>query len=135
MTPKQSIFPTIEHIAWQVEDPDAVAAWYGEHFGFTIRRHFNNAARAQFLADTSGNVIFEIYNNPKAPVPDYRNQDPLTLHIAFKVDSVQAARDALLAAGGEIVDDCNTTAAGDDLVMMRDPWGFPVQFVKRAEPM
>jgi hypothetical protein len=24
---------------------------------------------------------------------------------------------------------------GDDLAMLRDPWGFPVQLVRRAKPM
>jgi hypothetical protein len=28
-----------------------------------------------------------------------------------------------------------TTAAGDNLIMMRDPFGFPIQLCKRAKAM
>lgn len=135
MTSNASNFPGIEHVAWQVESPGEVAEWYARNFGFTLRRKFDNAAQAHFLADAAGRVIFEIYNNSKAPVPDYRAQDPLVLHIAFKVDAPKDTRDALLNAGASVVDDYAVTAAGDELVMMRDPWGFAIQLVKRSAPM
>jgi len=28
-----------------------------------------------------------------------------------------------------------TTDSGDELVMLRDPWGVSIQFLKRADPM
>lgn len=125
----------VEHIAWQVEDPDAVAEWYGEHFGFTVRRRLNNAARALFLADASGHVVLEIYNNPAAPVPRYSDQSPLLLHLAFAVTDPVAVRDALLQAGASIAEELVVTPAGDQLVMMRDPWGFAIQLVCRKEAL
>jgi hypothetical protein len=27
------------------------------------------------------------------------------------------------------------TGDGDEIAIVRDPWGIPIQFVKRAEPM
>ena len=125
----------IEHSAWQVQDPVAVAAWYGENFGFTILRKFDNPAQAHFLADAAGRVVLEIYNNPKLAVPDYGAMDPLLLHIAFLTSDPAAVRDRLLPAGASLVDDLFITPAGDELVMLRDPWGFPVQLVKRASPL
>ncbi|GEM_PF-457451 len=125
----------VEHVAWQVQDPAAMAAWYGENFGFTILRKFDNPARAHFLADAAGRVVFEIYNNPKVAVPDYPSMDPLHLHIALSTDDPAGMRDRLLGAGATLVDDLVVTAAGDELAMLRDPWGFAVQLVRRKVPM
>ena len=125
----------LEHVAWQVEDPVAVAAWYGQHLGFTVRRKVDQPPYPHFIADASGAVMIELYHNPALPVPDYRAQDPLLLHLAFVVTDLPAERARLLAAGATIAADTVTTPAGDQLLMLRDPWGFPVQLVTRAAPM
>ena len=125
----------LEHIAWQVADPPAVAAWYGRHLGFTVRRKVDQPPHTHFIADASGVVMIELYHNPSVPVPDYAGQDPLLLHLAFVVTDLAAERARLLAAGATVAADTVTTSAGDQLLMLRDPWGFPVQLVTRAEPM
>lgn len=125
----------LEHVAWQVQDPTSVAAWYAENFGFTILRKINNVARAHFLADPAGRVVVEIYNNPKAVVPKYSTMDPLHLHIAFSSDNPAAMRDRLLGQGATLVEDLVVTPVGDELAMLRDPWGFPFQLVKRKVSM
>ncbi len=89
----------IEHTAYQVEDPVAVARWYVEHLGLTVKRAQNERPFGQFLADDGDTVMLEFYNNPKVRVPDYRAIDPLILHIAFWTDDVEATRARLLAAG------------------------------------
>jgi len=61
--------------------------------------------------------------------------NPLSLHIAFMVDDGKAICDKLVAAGATVAGDVNITPAGDEIAMLRDPWGVPIQFVKRAEPM
>jgi glyoxylase I family protein len=61
--------------------------------------------------------------------------DPLLLHVAFMVDDVAAVRQKLIAAGATPVDEITTTPAGDQLTMLRDPWGLAIQFVHRADPM
>ena len=125
----------VEHAAWQVEDPVAAAEWYVEHLGMRVVRSDGPPAYARFLADATGRVLLEIYNNPRVSVPDYRRTDPLIIHLAFAVDDVGAERDRLVAAGASVVQDLNRTEAGDQLAMLRDPWGFPIQLVKRAQPM
>jgi glyoxylase I family protein len=125
----------IEHSAWTVEDPVAAADWYVEHLGMQIVRANDAPAYAHFLADATGRILLEIYNNPKVQCPDYRNTDPLIIHLAFAVDDVPAERDRLLAAGATVADEVTTTDAGDEMCMLRDPWGFPIQILKRAEPM
>lgn len=125
----------IEHCAYQVEDPVAAADWYCKHLGFTVKRGHKDRPWVRFLADDADAVMLEFYNHPNATVPDYRNQDPLICHIAFKCDDLAGTRARLAAAGATPVGDVTTTIDGDELVMMRDPWGLPIQFAKRVNPM
>ncbi|MGB7157909.1 MAG: VOC family protein [Tepidisphaeraceae bacterium] len=125
----------IEHVAWQVQDPEAVAAWYGEHLGFRIVRKNDDPARTHFIADHSGKILVEIYNNPAAAVPDYGKMHFLQLHLAFAAADPAGTRDRLLAAGCTIAEALRQTPAGDTLVMLRDPFGFAIQLCKRAKPM
>ena len=125
----------IEHTAYQVEDPVAVARWYVEHPGLTVKRAQNEQPFGQFLADDGNAVMLEFYNNPKVAVPDYRDIDPLILHIAFWADDVEATRARLLAAGASVEGEAVVTPAGDHVAMLRDPWGLGIQFVHRAQPM
>ncbi len=125
----------IEHIAWQAKDPVALAAWYTEHMGFVVARRGKGPTLAHFLADSSGHVIIEVYNNPAAPIPDYPSMPPQVLHLAFAVADVKETRDRLVQAGATVAEDFSITHAGDELAMLRDPWGFPLQLVKRAVRM
>jgi catechol 2,3-dioxygenase-like lactoylglutathione lyase family enzyme len=125
----------VEHIAWQVPDPVALAEWYTQHMGFQVVRRGKGPSLAHFLADSSGRVVIEVYNNPAATIPDYPAMNPLMLHLAFAVADMIETRDRLVQAGATIAEEITTTHAGDDLAMLRDPWGFPIQLVKRAQPM
>jgi len=123
----------LEHFALQVPDPVAMADWYVKHLGCTIARTGGEPSHGRFL--TVGGVLFEIYRNPKAVVPDYSTIDPLLVHLAFSSANLKADRDRLVKAGARVVDEIATTPAGDEIMMLRDPWNIPIQFVKRAEPM
>jgi catechol 2,3-dioxygenase-like lactoylglutathione lyase family enzyme len=125
----------IEHTAYQVEDPVAVAAWYAAHLGLRVKRAQQDRPFTHFLADDGDAVMIEFYNNPKARVPDYRQIDPLALHIAFTADDVAGVRERLLAAGATAEGPVTRIDSGDELAMLRDPWGLPIQFVRRATPM
>src|SRR5882724_9485294 len=125
----------IEHVAFNVADPIAMAHWYVEHLEMRVVRTSGPPTQAHFLVDAAGQSIIEIYHNAKAPVPDYCKLDPLVLHLAFAVDDVRATRARLLQAGATAEGEMTTTPGGDDLAMLRDPWGFAVQLVKRAVPM
>ncbi len=124
----------IEHIAFDVQDPCAIAAWYVEHLGMKVVRKGPPPGYGHFLADSSGQVMIEIYNNPKVAPPDYHKLDPAILHLAFCCDDVPAVRQRLIAAGatpaGEVVHD-----GGDVIAMLRDPWGLPIQLARRERPM
>lgn len=125
----------IEHVAFQIADPPAAARWYAEHLGLVVRRAEPASPFGHFLADAAGAVMLEFYNNPKAPVPDYRAIDPVALHVAFAADDVRSTRARLLAAGAQAEGDVAVNDGGDELAMLRDPWGLPIQLVRRRAPM
>lgn len=126
----------VEHVAFMMPDPPAAAAWYVVHLGLQIVRYQESDPWAHFLADEDGHVMLEIYTDGEGgQIPDYRAMDPLVLHLAFVSDNMQADRDRLLAAGASAQGDIVVTPVGDQLAMLRDPWGFCIQLAQRAEAM
>ena len=124
-----------EHFAINVDDPPVVAAWYVEHLQMQIVRHVGEPTHMHFLADSTGRVMMELYNNPPDLIPDYAAQDPQVLHMAFAVEDMEGAIVHLEAAGAKKVGGPGQTPFGDVLAMVRDPWGFAIQLTQRAEPM
>ena len=125
----------IEHVAYQVPDPVALADWYVEHLGMTIKRFQTASPFARFLADDGDAVMIEVYCNPAIPMPDYRAIDPLLRHLAFWADDVAATRARLIAAGATSEGEVVISEAGDHLAMLRDPWGLAIQLVRRQDAM
>ena len=80
----------VEHVACNVSDPAAMAAWYVDNLGMRILRRNTAAPYIHFLADARGQVAIEIYSNAADPVPDYRAQHPLRFHLAFAADDPDA---------------------------------------------
>jgi len=125
----------LEHVAINVENPVEMAKWYCENLGMKIVRKGPPPVNMHFISDAGGNMMLEVYHNPPNTVPDYASMNPLTLHIAFMVDDVEGTYRKLVAAGATVATEITITDSGDKLVMLRDPWGVPIQFLKRAKPM
>ena len=125
----------IEHAAFQVADPVALARWYVDHLGLRVKRAQAESPFGHFLADDGDGVMLEFYNNPALPVPAYNEIDPLALHLAFLADDVNATFDRLVRAGATPVGEAKPNDAGDAIAMLRDPWGLPLQLVSRVRPM
>jgi catechol 2,3-dioxygenase-like lactoylglutathione lyase family enzyme len=135
LDPLKDFLMDIEHVALNVPDPVAAAAWYVRHLGLQVIRSLSEAPFTHFLADSSQRVLVEMYANTKALVPDYQAMDPMIFHIAFVSADVRAERERLLAAGASSAGDLTITPAGDEMTFLRDPWGVPLQLVKRAVPL
>ena len=123
----------IEHVAFNVADPVAVAEWYCKHCGLRIVRHIPQPAQTHFLADSDSTVL-EIYCNPPDQVPDYRKMDPLLFHLALASSDPVADSKRLMAAGATFVDEVKLPD-GSHLMMLRDPWGVALQLCKRGRPL
>jgi len=124
----------IEHFAINVADPIAMADWYVKQLGMTIARKMDGGPNTHFLADTSGQVMLEIYNNPPDEVPPYADMNPLLVHLAFVCENPEEKRAELEKAGATFAEEVRIKD-GSHLVMMRDPWGLAIQLCKRGVPM
>lgn len=124
----------IEHFAINVENPLEMADWYVDHLGMKVVRQDKTEPYMTFLADDSGRVMIEIYKNPVDEVPDYRNMNPLIVHIAYVSENPTKDKDRLVKAGAKVESDDHLDD-GSHLVMLRDPWGVCIQLCKRGTPM
>jgi len=125
----------IEHIAFNVNDPGAVAQWYAQNLNLKIIRKHGPPTHAHFLAAAPGQAMLEIYTNPAGKVLDFREISALSTHLAFSVKNLSEARERLIRAGGTADGEVSRNPEGDELAIVRDPWGFPIQLVRRVKPM
>ena len=125
----------VEHVAFLVDDPEAVADWYCANLGMRVIRAGGPPANARFLLDAAGNTMFEIYASEDLTTPDYLSMHHSVLHLAFHADDVRVECAGLIAAGATWVNEPDENDAGDTMAMLRDPWGLAVQVLKRKEPM
>jgi len=124
----------LEHVAFNVQDPPAVADWYVQQLGMTIVKREDAPYHTRFLADDSGLMLVELYCNPSDAVPRYAEMHPLVLHLAFVSADPETDKNRLLAAGATLVSE-GRPDENTHLVMLRDPWGFAIQLCKRGVAM
>jgi glyoxylase I family protein len=122
-----------EHFALNVPDVRAAAAWYVAHLGLSVRRARMDPPYTHFLSDETGRVFLELYTNPSDPVPDYSSQHPLRVHFAFATTMARTEKTRLEKVGASVAAE-ETLADGTLLIMLRDPWGVPLQLCQRAAP-
>jgi len=120
-----------EHAALNVPDAAAMADWWIRNCGMHAVLARKDPPYTHFLADETGRTVLEMYTNTAAPITDYAHQPPACLHIAFAVPDATAALERLLAAGATLLDN-QRLPDGTHLVMLRDPWGVPLQLCKRT---
>jgi catechol 2,3-dioxygenase-like lactoylglutathione lyase family enzyme len=121
----------MEHVALNVSDPVAMAAWYKEHLGFEIAKSLTTPPYTTFLRESSGTMMIEIYCNPPDQVPSYFEMNPLQLHLAFVSEDPEADKSRLLSAGATLANDAHLPD-GSHLITLRDPWGLAIQLCKRS---
>ena len=111
-----------------------MAAWYVEHLGMRVVRQSPDPPHIHFLADAAGRAVIEIYRNAGDAIPDYAAMNPIRFHIAFAATDPDAAGAALVTVGATFIDE-RTMPDGSRLLMLRDPWGIPLQLCKRPTPL
>jgi len=122
-----------EHIGINVPDAIAMARWYEENLYVTILKKMDSVPYTHFLGDSTGRVFLEIYTNKEAKIPDYNKQDPLIFHIAFETMDPEKMAKKLVEKGATMVEKVQPDEKSV-LIMMRDPWGIPLQLCKRSSP-
>jgi lactoylglutathione lyase len=97
------------HIALEVGDIDEALAWYGRIFEFSLR----SKSKTQAFIDL-GDQFIALQKGRKQPSDDGR-------HFGLVVDDKETARQALVAAGVELLP--------GQFLDFRDPWGNRVEIV------
>jgi uncharacterized glyoxalase superfamily protein PhnB len=124
-----------EHLALNVSDPQAMTNWYAENLGYKVLRKGGPPTYGTFISDAGGHVMYELGINAQYPVIDFSKVLTSALHFAYTVDDVWSVRNALIAAGATLAEEVRETNTGDQVLVLRDPWGFAIQFIKRGEAM
>ncbi|WP_339655732.1 VOC family protein [uncultured Maribacter sp.] len=122
---------TFEHFALNVVDINGVVNWYCTHLGLTIANQQKESPFMTFLADSTGRVVIEFYKREDELAEDYRNKHPLTFHVAFVSENADEDKKRLLNAGASYFEEI-LKEDGSHLVMLRDPWGMPLQLCQRT---
>ncbi len=122
-----------EHFAVNVTDIGKVVEWYTENLDLTVVSEQKEYPFMNFLADTTGRVIIEFYQRSDAKATDFWNTHPLTFHVAFVSDNAQQDRERLEKRGASFVEEI-IKEDGTHIIMLRDPFGMPIQLCKRAVP-
>ena len=123
-----------EHFALNVPDARATSLWYVNHLGLAIVRSTEDAPYTKFMADETGRVIMELYTDTSVSIPDYGAASPLNFHVAFIAEVAKPTQTRLASAGASPFKEV-ILADGSVLVMMRDPWGVPLQFCQRTKAL
>ena len=123
-----------EHFALNVEKPIEVAKWYVDNLEMKIAKGSHESPYAHFLADKTGRLVIEIYKNDSAEIIDFKSKHPLEFHFAFMVKNAEETKNRLLSAGANFVEELKPED-GSHLVMLRDPFGIPLQLCERGIPM
>ncbi|SHJ56392.1 Glyoxalase-like domain-containing protein [Arenibacter nanhaiticus] len=120
-----------EHFALNVHHIDQVIHWYTTHLGLTIFSTQKKPPFMTFLADSTGRVMLELYFRPDEPITNFSDYHPLTFHVAFVSENAEEDKNRLTAQGASFVKEVRKDD-GSHLVMLRDPWGMPLQLCQRT---
>lgn len=120
-----------EHFAVNVTDVSKTVQWYTKNLGLIVVSEQKEAPFMNFLADTTGRVVIEFYHRPDALITDFNNAHPLTFHVAFVSENAQADRERLVQQGAVYVEEVKKQD-GTHIIMLRDPFGMPLQLCQRA---
>ncbi|MCB0732474.1 MAG: VOC family protein [Ignavibacteriae bacterium] len=123
-----------EHFALNVENPIEAANWYVKNCEMKIVRGSDKPPYAHFIADKTGRLAIEIYKNDSAAIIDLNSKHPLEFHFAFMVKNAEETKQKLLANGATFFEELHLED-GSHLVMLRDPFGVPLQLCQRGVPM
>ncbi|MDO6604076.1 VOC family protein [Arenibacter palladensis] len=122
-----------EHIALNVKNVEDIKDWYVANVGLKVVSEQSQAPFMTFLEDSTGRVILELYHRPEEEITNFKTKHPLSFHMAFVSQNAEKDKTRLLDKGASYVEEI-TKEDGSHLVMLRDPWGMPLQLCHRAKP-
>ena len=122
-----------EHIALNVKNVEDIKDWYVANVGLKVVSEQSQAPFMTFLEDSTGRVILELYHRPEEEITNFKTKHPLSFHMAFVSQNAEKDKTRLMDNGASYVEEI-TKEDGSHLVMLRDPWGMPLQLCHRTKP-
>jgi glyoxylase I family protein len=123
----------IEHIGLLVSDAHGMARWYEEHLGFVNRRTgTDSVGGVDFISDPDQEAMLELFSNSELRMTDWTTLPPTQVHIALCSEDPEADSLRLQAAGATFIERAVRKGPGDELLLLRDPWGVVLQLAKRG---
>jgi methylmalonyl-CoA epimerase len=99
----------IDHVAIAVNDLDAAVAWYGATFGATVEhreRVEHDGVEEALLKVADSYIQLLTPTRDDSPVAKFLEKKGEGLHhVGYRVESCQEAFDAVVAAGGRLIDE------------------------------
>ncbi len=92
-----SIVNGIHHVALAVNNFEESYKFYTEGLGFTLYAKWGSPEKTIALLDMGNGEYIELFSNGTGK----EEQDSRYIHLAFKVDDVEAAYNKAIAAGGK----------------------------------
>ncbi len=126
----RSVNARFEHIAINVPDPAAMVKWYTDNLGMKMIRGSFAPKASAFLADSGMHMMMEVLHNVDYPVLESGKIHQTSMHIAFVTPDIVQTQKQLVATGATITDSLRKTDSGDQVLVLRDPWGLAIQFIQ-----
>jgi uncharacterized glyoxalase superfamily protein PhnB len=124
-----------DHLELNVSDTHEKAKWYVKNLNFKIISQSDGPSHNMLISDADENMMLELNQDSNSPMLEFEKIDYNSFHLAFSVDDIVLIKEKLISAGAKLAEDIKKTANGDQVLMLRDPWGQPIQFVKRVKSM
>lgn len=120
----------LEHVGLAARDPVALRDWYARVVG--AREVFcNHETPPAFLLALAGGALLEVYPADSSNADASQNRMAGWRHLALRVDSIEAARDALSAAGVDFREPIKPAGGGGRVLFFEDPEGNLLHLVER----
>ncbi len=121
-----------EHIAFLLPNPGKAVEWYCSNLDMKI---VNKGKGSIFVTDSARNIMLEFLINNEVKPLNFRKINVLSLHIAFHTKNAEMLKKKLIGNDATVESDLTTTDSGDKIMILRDPWGIPIQLVERKNPI
>lgn len=125
----------VDHVALEVADLESSVQRLAQVHGLELIRwgtRYSTGLPIAMMADANGFKVEVIQAGDEQP--DTSLERPRMDHMAFRVDDVQHAEDALAAQDSTVLKPCHRLeAAKADSALLQDPNGLKVQMVRYDE--
>ncbi len=122
----------IEHIAFNVPDPAAMADWYCKNMGMSILLKSDKPNKVRFIGlPKDDSLVLELYSNTAIPFPHYDEVSQVTFHIGYTSTDVRKDSIRLKKAGATLITQTEVLPNGCSVAFLRDPWGLCFQLIQR----